>query len=110
MQLRQTLQKSDAIFVSCSYNIRVAQYAAELFNQGLALWMIISGGSSKLTKQLFSESEADVFAAIAIKTGVPKDKIIIERNSTYAGENIRFTYALLNELGKDFTSFRQLWR
>ena len=54
MQLRQTLQKSDAIFVSCSYNIRVAQYAAELFNQGLALWMIISGGSSKLTKQLFS--------------------------------------------------------
>jgi uncharacterized SAM-binding protein YcdF (DUF218 family) len=105
MQLHQTLQKSDTLFVLCSYDTRVAVYAAELFNQGLAPWMIISGGSGELTEHLFSEPEADVFATIAIKAGVPKDKIIIERTSTNTGENVRFTHALLKELGKDFTSF-----
>ena len=50
-QLNQTLQKADALFVLCSHDTRVATYAAELYLEGLAPWLMISGGVGELTKQ-----------------------------------------------------------
>jgi uncharacterized SAM-binding protein YcdF (DUF218 family) len=67
--------------------------------------LIFSGGLGNLTKHIWTESEADLFAAIAIKKGVPKDAILIENKSTNTGENIRFTKQLLKEKNLDPTSF-----
>lgn len=105
MKLNQTIHKADALFVLCSHDTRVAEYAAQLFIDGYAPWLIISGGSGKLTEDLFNKPEAEVFADIAIQAGVPKDKIIIESKSTNTGENIRFTYELLVKENRDFNSF-----
>ena len=44
---------------------------------------------------MWTETEADLFAAIAIKMGVPKNAILIENKSTNTGENILFTQQLL---------------
>lgn len=46
---------------------------------------------------MFDKSEAEAFADIARRMGVPSEKIITETKSTNTGENIRFTYSLLKE-------------
>jgi len=58
LQLHQEVVKSDAIFVLCSMDTRVAERGAELFKQGLGDYLIISGGSGKLTENVFDKSEA----------------------------------------------------
>jgi uncharacterized SAM-binding protein YcdF (DUF218 family) len=105
MKMNQKLSKADAIFVLCSLDTRVAKKAAELYLDGYANEVIVSGGVGILTKDIFDTSEAQVFTDIMIKMGVPKEKIIIEDKSTNTGENITFTYNLLNKLNKRFDSF-----
>ena len=105
MQMRMSLSPADAIFVLCSLDTRVADRAAELYHQGYAEWVIVSGGVGVLTKDRFDKPEAQVFADILVASGVPRDHIIIEDKSTNTGENIRFTYDLLNTFGHDFHSF-----
>lgn len=82
------LRKADCILVLGSNDTRVAERGAEIFLSGYAPLIIFSGGVGKLTKDLFKKSEAEVFADIAIGMGVPKDKILIEPDSTNTGENI----------------------
>ncbi len=105
MHMRQDLHPVDAIFVLCSLDTRVAERAAELYAQGYAPWVIVSGGFGVLTKDRFTKPEAEVFADILTANGVPEDKIIIENQSTNTGENIRFTNELLHKLGHVFASF-----
>lgn len=95
--LNQPLRQADAIFVLGSNDIQVAKRGAELFLQGLAPLIIFSGNEGRLTKTLFSEAEADVFADTALAMGVPREKIIIENQSTNTGENVRFVKKLLAE-------------
>lgn len=102
--MKQDVKPCDAIFVLCSMDTRVAERAAELFNLGYGGMVIISGGVGKLTKDVFTEPEAQVFSKIMIAAGVPADKIIIEDKSTNTGENIRFTYELLQRHGLHFGS------
>lgn len=99
------LRKVDCIFVLGSRDVRVAKYAAELFLEGYAPFIIFSGGLGKITKDVFQKPEAEIFADIAIELGVPKEKIIIENKSTNTGENVSFTKNLLTERGLDFNTF-----
>lgn len=103
--LHQPLRKADCIFVLGSNDIRVAEYAVDLFFQGYAPVMIFSGGSGILTKGLFRKSEAETFADIARQRDVPEKKIIIEDQSTNTGENIELTKRLLKERGLEFSRF-----
>lgn len=104
LHMGHKLEKSDAIFVLCSMDTRVADRAAELYRQGYGEYVIISGGTGKLTKDVFTEPEAQLFAKIVLAAGVPADKVIIEDASTNTGENIQFTYRLLQEKGLKFGS------
>ncbi len=65
----------------------------------------MSGGLGNFTKEVWTEKEADKFAAIAIEKGVPTKAILIENKSTNTGENILFTQKLLEEKGLDPQSF-----
>ncbi|TGJ81206.1 hypothetical protein E0Z10_g7557 [Xylaria hypoxylon] len=98
-------QKADAIFCLCSLDTRVAERAAQLFLDGFGDYLIFSGGSGKLTHGRFDKPEAEVFANIARQSGVPETKLIIEPRSTNTGENVRFTYALLQEKQLSIRSF-----
>lgn len=105
MQMNMPLRKVDAIFVLCSHDTRVAERALDLYNEGYAPWVIVSGGAGKLTKDLFNKPEAEVFKDILVRGGVPGAKIIVEPKSTNTGENVRFTFDLLNSMGLLFNSF-----
>lgn len=105
MQMKMPLQKADAIFVLCSHDTRVAERALELYNERYAPFVIVSGGAGKLTKNVFNKPEAEIFKDILIDGGVPENKIIVEPKSTNTGENVRFTFDLLNSMGMTFNSF-----
>ena len=104
-QMNQKLKKSDCILVLVSSDIRVTQRGAELYLQGWAPKIIFSGGFGTVTKGTWDESEADKFAAIAKKMGVPEKDILIENQSTNTGENIIFTRKLLEEKRLNFKTF-----
>jgi len=103
--LNHKLEKADCLFVLGSHDTRVAEYAADLFLRGYAPFIIFSGGLGNLTKDIFQKPEADIFADIAIKRGVPSEKILIENKSTNTGENVEFTKKLLDEKGLKFNTF-----
>ena len=103
--LYHPLAKADCILALGSHDLRVADRTAELYLQGWAPLVIMSGGLGNFTQDMWTEKEADRFAAIAISKGVPADKILIENQSTNTGENILFTQRLLKEKGLDLSSF-----
>ncbi|KAJ6443184.1 cyclopropane-fatty-acyl-phospholipid synthase [Purpureocillium lavendulum] len=99
-QLGHEPQASDVIFCLCSLDLRVAERAAQLWLDGLAPWLVFSGASGKLTRGLFGGlPEAEAFAAVARRMGVPGERIVVEPRATNTGENVRFTHALLRERG-----------
>ena len=123
--LDHEIAAADAILVLCSHDERVAERAAQLFHEGWAPLVIFSGGQGLITKTLWREPEAERFARIAVKLGVPRESILLESQSTNTGENIEFTKRLLDERGLDlqkfilvqkpymerraFATFRKLW-
>ena len=104
-QMHHELTKSDAILVLCSHDTVVAERGAQLFLDGWAPLLIFSGGLGTITKRFWTEPEADQFAGIAVRMGVPASRILIENQSTNTGENVRFTKALLDARGLAPDSF-----
>jgi uncharacterized SAM-binding protein YcdF (DUF218 family) len=96
-QLHHTLEKADCILVLGNLDTRTADRGADIYLQGYAPFIIFSGGLGKLTKDMWSGTEADLFATIALDKGVPREAIFIENKSTNTGENILFTQQLLEE-------------
>lgn len=99
------IEPADCILVLGSHDRRVAARGAELYLQGMAPVLVFSGGLGRLTKDMWSETEADLFARIATEMGVPAEAIIIENRSTNTGENILFTQQLLQARGLNPQSF-----
>ncbi|WP_128544810.1 YdcF family protein [Larkinella soli] len=101
----QPLEKADAILVLCSHDTRVAERAADLFLEGWAPRLIFSGGLGVITRFMWTEPEADLFARIARERGVPAERILIENQSSNTGENVLFTKRLLTERGIEAETF-----
>src|SRR5262245_33953948 len=97
--LNHRLEKCDIILALGSNDLRVAEYAADLFLQGWAPKLILSGNAGALTRERFSKPEAEIFAEIALKNGVPNEAILIEAESTNTGENVIFSRRLLESKG-----------
>jgi uncharacterized SAM-binding protein YcdF (DUF218 family) len=103
--LNHQLVPSDLILALGSNDVRVAEYAAELYLRGWAPRLMFSGNVGALTKGRFAKSEAETFAVIAIKMGVPEQAILIEPESTNTGENIVFSRRVLAAQKLDPDSF-----
>jgi Uncharacterized conserved protein len=103
--MHHTLENSDCILVLGSHDLRVAERGADIYLQGLAPIIIFSGGLGNVTKGIWTETEADRFATIALDMGVPPEAIFIENKSTNTGENILFTQQLLKDKQLDLQTF-----
>jgi uncharacterized SAM-binding protein YcdF (DUF218 family) len=93
------VEKADLILVLGSNDIRVAERGAKLFLAEFAPLILFSGNLGALTTNLYQKPEAEVFADIAKKMGVPEEKILIEDKSTNTGDNIIYTKKLLLDKG-----------
>lgn len=99
------LEKAEVIFVLCSHDLRVADYATKLFFDCFAPIIIFSGGiahQGDLVETPWEKPEAEIFAERAIQLGVPKEKIITENKAKNCGENVLFTEKILKEKGLHF--------
>ena len=98
---------TDLILVFGSNDLRVAEHAAALYH-ALSLSssspppkVLFSGGSGRLTAGVFHQSEAELFAQVAERQGVPSSAILLESKSTNSGENVLFSREILAAAGLD---------
>lgn len=87
---------TEVIVVCCSYDLRVCDYACDLFKRSGAHTIIFSGDRGNWTRDLWSKPEAEIFKARAIENGINPINIIIEDEATNIGENISFSKKYLN--------------
>ena len=101
---RDSAQKSDAIIVlgtrvlengqaSITLRERVL-HAVDLQKRGLAPFIITTGGVGD-----YAPAEGEVAAQLAMRRGVPKDKVSIENRSTSTRENLEFAAQICRERG-----------
>ena len=95
----QTPEPADVIVGFGCYDEDIPRRCAELYHQGFAPWVCFSGGLGRNTSGIWTRSEAERFAAIAMGEGVPEERIILENKSTNSGENLLFTPKILAERG-----------
>jgi uncharacterized SAM-binding protein YcdF (DUF218 family) len=103
--MHQTLEPAECIIVCGSRDLKVAEWGAELFLRGFADHIVFSGGLGRFTTGVFTKPEAETFADVALKMGVPEDRIWLEDKSTNTGENIAFTKSFLVQKRPEFKSF-----
>ncbi len=102
-------QKAEAIFLPGGSHPEQPEYAAELYHNGLAKWMIPSGGVSvKSGKWHGVRSKADIydgnyhsdcefFTDVFLKNGVPASAIIGENKSGHTRDNAFFSRKVVDE-------------
>ncbi|MBI1976050.1 MAG: YdcF family protein [Candidatus Omnitrophica bacterium] len=119
--------QADLIMVLGSDDLQTAIEAARLYRNGLAPKILVSGGIGRLTPGLMEKfrdylknvgahghvplqqieetedgqvaPEAVIYKKVLMLEGVPEKDILVEDQSTNTGENVRFSRALLENVG-----------
>lgn len=94
-----TLAAADCIIALGSHDTRVAERAADVFQEGWAPLVVFSGHLGSLTSGTWERPEAEIFADVAAARGVPRERMLIEARATNTGENVVFSRALLEQHG-----------
>lgn len=101
-QLRHQPISADAIVALGTNDLRVAEYAADLYRRGFGKLLICTGGiahQNDLLATPWEKSEAEMYAEVAESQGVPREKILLETRATNTAENFLFTKELLAQRG-----------
>ena len=99
MHMGHALEQADVIVGFGCYDEDIPRRCAELFHRGFAPYVCFSGGLGRNTSGIWSKSEAERFAAIAMAECVPEERIILENKSTNSAENLLLTPNVLAEMG-----------
>jgi uncharacterized SAM-binding protein YcdF (DUF218 family) len=86
---------ADVIFVFGCRDLAVPARASELYSDGYASRVLLTGSFGRMTQGVFEKEEALVFEDYLLKAGVPKEAIIVEKAATNTLENVRFGMAKL---------------
>lgn len=87
------LSHADAIIVGGCTDTGVASYAVDLHQAGFAPVIVFSG----YKQQGMDMTEADLFAQVARRRGIPESAILRESQAVNTGQNITLSQALLAE-------------
>lgn len=99
LQMNERLEQADAIIAMGSMDMRVAERAAELWQQKLAPLIVVTGGTGRLTSKNTNTSEASQFANILHEKGIPESAILIEDKAGNGAENFTFSINALYARG-----------
>jgi uncharacterized SAM-binding protein YcdF (DUF218 family) len=98
LRLKQDLVPADVMVVFGTNDLRVARFAARLYQDGFGRILVCTGGMAHqgdLLATNWPKTEAEMYADEAVALGVPRDRILIEPRATNTAENIRFARELL---------------
>jgi uncharacterized SAM-binding protein YcdF (DUF218 family) len=96
--LRQRPLPADVLIALGTNDLRVAEFAADLCLEGYAPLLVCTGGMAHhddLLATAWDKTEAEMYAEVAVRRGVPRDRILLETRALNTAENIRFTRELL---------------
>jgi hypothetical protein len=99
-QLRHEPIPADVIVALGTNDLRVADFAADLYLRGFGSTLVCSGGvahQDDLLATSWEKTEAEMYADLAERRGVPREHMLLERRARNTAENIRFTRELLGE-------------
>jgi len=105
LRLSIPARPSECMLVLGGHDIGVASRAAELYEQGTAPLIVVSGGSRAVPDGSDSPTEADAIADVLLSRGVPKEAIALERLAANTSENFWLSAELLRDLGLDPATF-----
>lgn len=94
LSYQQAPKKSDAIFVFGSFADARVKSAAKLYKDGLAPKIILSGDRPHWHNEKVS-SEAQRMASVAVRSGVPKNTLILEERAITIPDNVKRTIDML---------------
>ncbi|MEK7180610.1 MAG: YdcF family protein, partial [Patescibacteria group bacterium] len=93
------LPETEAIFVFGHYQPLVAQHATELWKKKKGEKIILTGkGGSGLIPKTFN-TEAEYFASILTKAGIPEQSLILEKESSNVLENVKMGIMACHAIG-----------
>ncbi len=92
-------ERCDLILGLGSYDLRVADHCADLYQSGIAERVVFSGAEGNWTRGRWKSSEALVFRQRAIEKGVPQRAILTESKATNIAENLDLSRRLLQSNG-----------
>jgi uncharacterized SAM-binding protein YcdF (DUF218 family) len=91
---------ADAIIALGTHDLRVAEFAADLYAGGFGKWLVCTGAiahQGDLLATPWDRTEAEMYAEVAVSKGVPRERIVLEKRAMNTAENIRFSRALLEQ-------------
>ena len=90
---------ADVIFVFGCRDLAVPARAAELYRNGHAPRVLLTGSFGRLTRGVFDKAEALVFEDHLVEAGVPETAIVTEPVAANALENVQLGMAALKAHG-----------
>src|SRR4029079_6368529 len=97
--VHHTLAPADVVIVLGSHDTRVAERGAEVYLAGWAALIVFSGHLGALPTEIWTRPEAEIFAEVAERKGVPRERMLLETRATHTGENVSFSRELLPARG-----------
>ena len=91
--------RADAIFVFGGVDLHVPQHAANLYLDGYAPHVLVTGSAGRYTTEMFAKHESEVFSYYMTRLGVPPHQITVERSARNTGENVQLGIAALRSEG-----------
>ena len=105
LRLGIPVEPAECLLVFGGHDIGVAERAAELYLDGIAPLVVVSGGSRAVPVGSDSATEADAIMDVLLRRGVPKDVIALERLASNTSENFWLSAEQLRDLELDPHSF-----
>ncbi|WP_159888715.1 YdcF family protein [Paenibacillus puerhi] len=93
MFFETTIEMADVILIPGGSHPQLMERAAELFHQGMAPYILPSGGQ---TKNVLS-TEWEFLRDVGISLGVPEEAILREDKATNTFENSRYSWNVLKQ-------------
>lgn len=100
LALSERPQSADVIFVFGSQDLSVPLRAAELYHEGHASQVLVTGRYGRMTRDVFSKPEALVFKDRLVAEGVPSSAVLAEPGSANTLENVRFGMETMHRCGQ----------
>jgi uncharacterized SAM-binding protein YcdF (DUF218 family) len=99
LRLGIPVRPADCLLVFGGHDLGVAGRAAELYGDGVAPFIVVSGGSRAVPDGSDFATEADAIADVLLRRDIPKDAIALERLASNTSENFWLSAELLRDLG-----------